>query len=394
MDWAGVTFGAFLGIAATFGLLSLVLYPFLKREFLLWVFLRTAAFVVMALTLFPVVLPPWMPSGAVRVDVGEMAVAIGVGCTGPILATYLEDSLWLPRLRMWLKAQIFIGILAALATAMAVFWPWLDILRDLLLLAITGVVTGGLAIAIRAGSRLAHFQAAAWSPIIFIGLTTLTYELSTGSAMPMWVPAALIAIFLDFIISGVGLAERFMVIQSQRDKAMADVREARIAVATDPLTGIANRRGLAIRFRDRKHGRPAGLAVIDCDHFKRINDQFGHDVGDEVLVAVAHGLVEDNVFPARQGGEEFVILLYGEDWQRRAETVRQRITLAVFELVPEMPFPVTASAGLAEVHDDDSLDSAVKRADRALYAAKDAGRDRMLAYSSDRGIGAKFARMA
>jgi diguanylate cyclase (GGDEF)-like protein len=118
--------------------------------------------------------------------------------------------------------------------------------------------------------------------------------------------------------------------------------------------------------------------VIDCDHFKRINDMFGHDVGDEVLIAVAEGLKHDNVFPARQGGEEFVVLLYGDDWQRLAETVRRRITISVLELVPEVPFPVTASAGLTQVGEQDTLDSAVKRGDDALYAAKDAGRDTLL----------------
>ncbi len=393
MDWPGVTFGAFLGIAGTYGLLALALFPVMQRRFLLWVFVRTMAFVVMALALFPVPLPEWLPSGPLRIAIGEVAVAIGVGCTGPLLADYIEDWLQLRRMRAWLNTQLYTGMIAAGATFAAFRWPFFDAVHDVLLLFITAVVVAGLGTAIRAGSNAGRFQAVAWSPLIIIGLTTLIYELSTGSDLPMWVTAALLAIFLDFVISAVGLAAGFMAIQSQRDEAVADVREARIAVATDPLTGIANRRGLAIRFRDTKHGRPSGLAVIDCDHFKRINDQFGHDVGDEVLVAVAHGLVEDQVFPARQGGEEFVILLYGEDWQRRAETVRQRITLAVFELVPEMPFRVTASAGLAEVYDDDSLDSAVKRADRALYAAKDAGRDRMLAWSSNAVSGPQLARI-
>ena len=143
----------------------------------------------------------------------------------------------------------------------------------------------------------------------------LTYELSTGQPMPYWQVAALFAILADFLFTGVGVIDGFMVIKRQRDAAVADVREARIAVATDPLTDIANRRGLALRFRDSGHARPRGLAVIDCDQFKRINDMFGHDVGDEVLIAVAEGLKHDNVFPARQGGEEFVVLLYGDDWQ-------------------------------------------------------------------------------
>lgn len=383
MDWAGVTFGAFLGIAGTFGLLALALFPVMKRHFLLWIFARTMAFVIMALMLFPVDLPSWIAAGELRRDIGEMAVALAAGCTGPLLASYIEDGLKLPRLRRWLNAQFLTGLAATTATALAFKWPVLDAIHDILLLTIAVSVFIALTIAIRAGSRLSIYQAAAWSPLLIIGLVTIGYELATGNEMPLWVPAALVAIFLDFVISAVGLAEGFMVIESERDEARADVRAAKIAVATDPLTGIANRRGLAVRFRDTKHARPAGLAVIDCDHFKRINDQFGHDVGDEVLVAVAHGLIDEDVFAARQGGEEFVLLLYGEDWKRRAEAVRRRITITVLELVPELPFPVTASAGLAEVLDDDSLDSAVKRADQALFVAKDAGRDRSESYAAN-----------
>ena len=155
------------------------------------------------------------------------------------------------------------------------------------------------------------------------------------------------------------------------------------AALVDPMTGLYNRRyaipHLAHTLRQSAlSGASFAVMMADLDHFKRINDMFGHDTGDEVLIAVAEGLKQENVFPARQGGEEFVVLIYGEDYQRLAETVRRQITLSVLEKVPEVPFPVTASAGLTEVRPNDTLDSAVKRGDEALYAAKDAGRDQLL----------------
>lgn len=390
MDWASVTFGAFLGVAGTFGMLALALYPVMQRGFLVWVTLRTFAFCVMGLALFPLELPDFFPSGDARVDIGEIALSMAVACTGPFLAAYMEDDRRFARVRLWFTMLFPIGLLSGAATALAPWWGWMDRIHDLLILVIILILVATLAVAVRAGSRAARFQAVGYAPLILVGLVVLTYELSTGTPMPYWPVAALFAVTVDFIVTGVGVIDGFMIVKRQRDAAVADVREARIAVATDPLTDIANRRGLALRFRDHTRPRPRGLAVIDCDHFKRINDMFGHDVGDEVLIAVADGLRHENVFPARQGGEEFVALLYGDDWQRLGETVRRRITISVLELVPEVPFPVTASAGLTEIGEHDTLDSAVKRADRALFAAKDAGRDRLLVESACGTIGPRL----
>ncbi len=378
MDWGSVVFGAFLGVAGTFGLVALALYPVMRRAFLLWIFARTLAFCVLALAMIPAKLQAIVATGIPREDVGDVAVAISVAFSGPLLASYIEPHLRLAGVRRWLHGQLGLGLLAALATFCSARWPWLGAAHDLLLLGAIGISVAALAIAIRAGSRAARFQAFAWAPLILVGVVALGHELVVGRAIPFWATAALLAVTVDFIVTSVGVIDGFMIIKHQRDEAVADVRAARIAVATDPLTGIANRRGLARRFRDPAHDRPRGLTVIDCDHFKRINDMFGHDVGDEVLIAVARGLQQEGVFAARQGGEEFVALLYGEDWQRRAEAVRRQIPISVLELVPEVPFPVTASAGLTEICPEDSLDTAVKRADRALYAAKDAGRDRLL----------------
>lgn len=381
MDWTSVTFGAFLGIAGTFGMLAIALYPVMRRSFLLWAAARTLAFCVMGLALFPVALPAAFPTGGTRVDIGEIALALAIGSTGPFLASYIESEPRFARLQFWLRAMMPIGVVAGLATALAPSWPPFDLLHDLLLLAMIVSLAMMLGVGTRAGSRAMRFQIFAYAPLILLGLVVLGYELGTGAPMPYWTVAALLAFMVDFIVTGVTLADGFMTIKRQRDAAVADVREARIAVATDPLTNIANRRGLAVRFRDPGHERPRGLAVIDCDHFKRINDLFGHDIGDEVLVAVAEGLQHDKVFAARHGGEEFVALLYGDDWQRLAETIRRQITIAVLEHVPELPFAVTASAGLTAIAEEDTLDSAVKRADDALYAAKDAGRDRLLLWA-------------
>lgn len=373
MDWSSVILGAFIGVAGVFGLTSLAFYPLMRRSFLLWNFGRTIGFGLIAFTALPIESASWLYD-----NFGDIGVAVSAACAGPFLASYLERGLDLNRLRRLLRWTAVFGLLAALATPFSATLPVLSSVHDLLLLLAIGAIVAALIAAIRRGSRAARYQAFAWGPLIGVGIAELSYEILTGKEYWLWPLAVLIAVVADMIITSVGLIDGFMIIKRERDTAIADVREATRASTLDPLTGIANRRGLAQRFADSAAGRPIGIAVIDCDHFKRINDNFGHGVGDEALVAVAQALQGNHLYIGRLGGEEFVALVYAENWQELAEEARQRIDMGVRMRAPQLGFRVTASAGLAAVHGDDTLDSAIKRADRALYAAKDAGRDRSL----------------
>lgn len=154
---------------------------------------------------------------------------------------------------------------------------------------------------------------------------------------------------------------------------------------TDPLTGLPNRRGLeahAGREIDysRHHGTPLAVLAIDIDHFKRINDQYGHDVGDVALQSVARALAavmrkEDIV--ARPGGEEFIALLANTDLAG-ASTIAERLREIVEDLdiaADDRSLRMTASFGIAVLDPGDTFESVLRRADRALYAAKLAGRN-------------------
>jgi diguanylate cyclase (GGDEF)-like protein len=150
----------------------------------------------------------------------------------------------------------------------------------------------------------------------------------------------------------------------------------------DALTGVLNRRGLEIEF-GRVQGRGAfALAMLDVDHFKAINDQHSHLVGDAVLRRLGAVLQEHLRGPdvvGRWGGEEFMLLLDGAGSQRAmsiAERLRQHIESADWaELAPGLA--VTVSIGVAVGGTDDSFTQVVKRADQELYAAKRAGRNRV-----------------
>ena len=382
MDWASVILGAFIGVASVFGVTTLALFPLMRRTFLLWGFGRTLGYCGIALAALPIAATPGMMAW-LQDHLADIGIALSAACAGPFLAGYIERSLDFGQLRRVLRGAGLLGLAAAVATPLGIIVPAFHTVHDGLLLLTIGVVVYGLAAAIRQGSRAARYQAFAWGPLMAVGIAELSYELATGREHWLLPLAALLAVMIDFIMTALGMVDGFLLIKRERDEAIADVREATRASTLDPLTGIANRRGLAQRFAQPLVGRPQGIAVIDCDHFKRINDNFGHDVGDEVLVAVAEALKGEDVYIGRLGGEEFVALVYREDWEAVAEEARERIALGVRLRVPTLAFRVSATAGLARVRDDDTLESVIKRADRALYAAKDAGRDRSLRMSDE-----------
>jgi len=153
----------------------------------------------------------------------------------------------------------------------------------------------------------------------------------------------------------------------------------------DPLTGAFNRRTLegeldrAIAWSHR-HGSPLGVAALDLDHFKRINDECGHDVGDRVLVEFAalvqaHGRAEDRLF--RVGGEEFLLLLPGVS-SDALHAVADALRRALADRLSDGLRPVTVSIGAAALAAGESRRTWLARADAALYRAKAAGRDRVV----------------
>jgi diguanylate cyclase (GGDEF)-like protein len=162
-----------------------------------------------------------------------------------------------------------------------------------------------------------------------------------------------------------------------------------IMASTDKLTGLANRQTFdvsieyALKSRPRNQ-RPVSVILLDIDHFKRINDTLGHLRGDAVIQKVA-ATVRETLRPAdlpcRWGGEEIIALL--EDCALpQALALAERIRAAVEALPMSETGPgirVTVSAGVAQVRDGDDPDGVISRADHALYAAKDAGRNRVLA---------------
>lgn len=180
------------------------------------------------------------------------------------------------------------------------------------------------------------------------------------------------------------------VVSAIRDISHRKLVEAELtrAATIDPLTGLFNRRGfnaeLDRRVAEARGSRLKGcVAIFDVDHFKRVNDTYGHDAGDQVLesfASIAKRTVRDSDLIGRLGGEEFAIILPGVTIEQ-AQYICDRLRIAIGETAlfwGTASIRVTVSAGVASFDGDANPDHILKAADTALYAAKNAGRDRLM----------------
>jgi diguanylate cyclase (GGDEF)-like protein len=164
------------------------------------------------------------------------------------------------------------------------------------------------------------------------------------------------------------------------------IKEQMERLATvDPLTNVFNRKGLFDRLAlmDRDEGRqPLSLIMLDIDHFKAVNDTFGHMAGDIALREVANLLLhvqEDEALVGRLGGEEFLIAMFGTLTQAAAlsEQLRRRVASTPV-VVGSASISISASFGVTSWHADEPIDAALQRADKAMYDAKATGRNRVV----------------
>ncbi|MHA7878444.1 MAG: GGDEF domain-containing protein [Saccharospirillum sp.] len=190
------------------------------------------------------------------------------------------------------------------------------------------------------------------------------------------------------------IAERDLaMIEAQMDVLIYPLRNSlkhRSAIATamiDPLTGLSNRSAMALTLsreidRCKRHHQDLSILMVDIDHFKALNDRYGHLVGDDVLRQVAQQLNDeirgcDACF--RFGGEEFLVMLTDSNLPL-ARLVAERLRRAIAEHTrsPNPAQPVTISVGVAHYENEADWPALVERADRALYDAKKAGRNRVV----------------
>lgn len=225
------------------------------------------------------------------------------------------------------------------------------------------------------------------SIVVVIMCARIAYVLlSSGERNPHWShdsvsQIALIMLFLSLAITINFVLGYIVVIRL--------VRKLQHLSQHDGLTGLLNRRAMEYMLdreaqRLQRFGQPYAVMLVDIDHFKRVNDTYGHNVGDEVLCAFAralHTIMRESDVVGRWGGEEFLVLLPDTSpGQALAALDRLRKHLVNLQVAAGEPaLRATLSGGVAAHDAHATLDRTIERADQALYAAKTAGRDRCLA---------------
>jgi len=232
------------------------------------------------------------------------------------------------------------------------------------------------------GSRIVLAAALLW---FFIGIASIAaaFLAPWDAEPPAWIPVALAAAAPALI-----LASGLFLFGSSADRAKRARREAALQklALSDPLTGLGNRAGLMASMeaeakRAGRYGHPVSLVFFDLDHFKRVNDSWGHAAGDAVLkraAALAGSLIRESDRLFRWGGEEFAVLAPDTSLAGAsilAEKMRASMAAADFPDVGRQ----TASFGVAEWRTGETLGSWFERADSALYRAKNSGRNRVVA---------------
>ncbi len=247
-----------------------------------------------------------------------------------------------------------------------------------------------LASARRRGSRAAPYLILGLAPFAFIVLIQIVsvFTLPAQFVFDETWPQNF-ALLFEVVATALAVADRFIAIKQERDKAVSEARTLEALSEHDELTGLLNRRALEARYPDLVDDGFHAMAVVDIDHFKAINDIYGHPVGDAVLRCTADALeaVRDpDLLAFRIGGEEFLLLLRGTDAAKRAEARRRAITARTLAEMEGLDRPVTASMGFldfAPVAHEAGIDFATlyTRVDQLLYEAKCAGRNRTVEYA-------------
>ena len=229
------------------------------------------------------------------------------------------------------------------------------------------------------GSRYAGIFLLGWLPLLLVTVAGSLQLYGLGTEQDWLADAAFAAAAFESLVFSVGLAQRSVELRRERDQVrrLADL---------DPLTGLLNRRAWSEQLEARAtadRGRPLCLLFLDVDHFKDINDHYGHAAGDSVLKQIARLLrseLRQQDLIARHGGEELIAALPNCSLERAsaiAERLRRQVTALPLVAADRRPLRVSVSIGVAAAGRGESLDSLVERADVAMYRAKAAGRDRV-----------------
>lgn len=318
--------------------------------------------------------------------VGRMFGLLSVLASNSFLAIYLslpERQPWLMRVLHGCNAVLLVLLLATIGSNASV----IALTGNLMLLVSAATMFAASVAGSWKRQREAYFMLLSWSPMVVLVVLRLG-ELAGGWRNPEWMEYALpIGFALGGLVLTIGLTDHMHQLRRDRDHAS---RLATYDVLTGALTRSAIEERLEALVESAQRGRrPLSVVFFDVDHFKRINDEHGHRIGDQTLRIIAlrtrNRLRTYDLF-GRFGGDEILVVL--PDTQLRealgvAENLRVSVNCRPLSIDGRL-FAATLSLGVAELHHGESVEKLLERADAALYASKAAGRDRVTGYTASR----------
>ncbi|WP_456999707.1 sensor domain-containing diguanylate cyclase [Luteimonas sp. A534] len=306
---------------------------------------------------------------------------LGVVCSNLFQRAYLDLRGKLPRL----DGALWVGTALAAVAGVGSFLGdarWLALVGNIgLVLSAALLLAGSTVLALR-GDRAGRVVMASWLPLM-VFTTLMATEMMGLWAGPPWMAQGLAGSFaLAGLLLTIGLADKLLELRRDRDHASALARK-------DELTGMLNRAGIEAELRKvmalvATRAAPVSIAFVDVDNFKPVNDEYGHSIGDQCLRIVSQRIrnqLRGGDIIGRYGGDEFLVILpqtpLGDALAvagRMLESVNSRpLTIHAVRL------DGTLSIGVAELSPGESAEALVERADAALYASKQAGRNRATA---------------
>jgi diguanylate cyclase (GGDEF)-like protein len=301
---------------------------------------------------------------------------------------FMALQLHYPRWSRLLQSASFVILMLGLLSVLTLWLPiprrWLVNAQNLSLGLLTlALLATAIRLAFR-GQRYARYFATGWTPLLILVVISVISSLQDAYVAQLLRVALLPAVAFEAFLLSIGLADRTLALKLERDAAMQ-------AAERDSLTGVLNRRGFEGRWAAQAASdQPGALLICDLDHFKRINDQYGHPAGDQCLKRFAERaerVLPPDALLGRFGGEEFLVYLPSADGgeaQRQAERLRAEIAAAPV-VVESESICLTVSIGvlIGRPGSRETLAIAIARADAALYRAKSEGRNRVVIAESD-----------
>jgi diguanylate cyclase (GGDEF)-like protein len=380
-----VAMAAICGMLIVPLLLNFGFYIVLRRQFVLWHVVMVGLMLVQTVIGTGFVHIGADPDAATEIAINSLCFGAVAGSGLMFLVTFLEPDALSPRLRRVLLGSAPLVMAGGVFTALPIeaLRPWsaLGVYASVSLAIVLIVI--GLADAWRRGSKFVPFLLVGWSPTLLVGVYRIGCYLLPHARPTESVVVFQLALAAEVLGNSLGIVIRFLELRRERDFANARATELEGVAGRDALTGLWNRHSIERRFNDLFRLGYRTMAVIDLDHFKRINDRHGHAVGDSVLKVVAGTLAEDpEACAIRMGGEEFLMLLRGPGSAERAERCRRALSTRIAAAVPGLGHVVTASMGLVEHDLSGTLDVEFavlySHCDRLLYEAKRLGRNRTM----------------